>query len=222
VTAENLPAQCGECFPQLPSEWGVSEAGRRAITVALTELQLKHGLYAGIPMICLGDTCPYGDTCGLLANGEAPEGERCPKEVAQVIDLFNKYTEQLGIEDDNMVELSLVKELVDLDIKISRADRKQAVEPDLVKEVPVAVDDRGRVIRRPEVDKITEVKDKLMERRHKILSYLNATPKDKAATKIDIRQDPSSLAAQLLAKKQELERLRTIEVEALPAEDGDA
>ena len=65
-----------------------------------------------------------------------------PEEVAQVIDLFNKYTEQLGIEDDNMVELSLVKELVDLDIKISRADRKQAVEPDLVKEVPVAVDDR--------------------------------------------------------------------------------
>jgi hypothetical protein len=197
-----------------PSEWNLSEEGKRNIAHAKTEQKLEHGLYAGIPMICLNEKCPYKETCGYYKNDNAPEGERCPKEIAKVLNLYEKYKKQLKLTEDDMVQLSLLKEVIDLDIKIDRADRKQAADPDLIKEVPVAVSDSGRVIRKPEVDKVAELKDRLLDRRHKILSYLNATPKDKSSKKLEISQDPSTYAAQLLKKKKEIEESKTVEIEA--------
>lgn len=218
--SDNMPADATEnniaeeIQNNFPSEWSMSEVGRCNLRRSMTEQKTEHGLYAGIPMICLEDGCPYKETCGFYAEGRAPEGERCPKEIAKILHLYEKYKKQLNLDEDDMVQLSLLKEVIDLDIKIDRADRKQAADPDLIKDVPVAVDDRGRVIRKPEVDKVTEVKDRFMDRRHKILSYLHATPKDKAAQKLDIRQDPSTYAAKLIAKKQEMEEQKTVEVEA--------
>lgn len=209
-----------EAHNNFPSEWNMSDEGRESLRRAMTEQNTKHGLYAGIPMICLDDKCPYKATCGFYAEGNTPEGERCPKEIALILNLYQKYKNQLGLKDGDMVQLSLLKEVIDLDVKIDRAERKQAADPDLIKKVPVAVDDRGRVIRKPEVDKVTEVADRLMDRRHKILSYLNSTPKDKAAKKLEITQDPSTYAAKLLARKAELEKQKTIEVQA--GESGQA
>jgi len=203
-----------EAEDNYPSEWNLSEEGKRNIAHAKTEQQVKHGLYAGIPMICLDDKCPYKETCGYYKNDNAPEGERCPKEIAKVLDLYEKYSKQMGLESKDMVELSLLKEVIDLDIKIDRADRKQAADPDLINDVPVAVSDSGKVIRKPEINKVAELKDKLLDRRHKILSYLNATPKDQSADKLEISQDPSTYAAKLLKKKQESEKEKTVEIEA--------
>ena len=214
---ENLPADSEneeQDENNFPSEWNLSDEGLQNIQRSMTEQKTKHGLYAGIPMICLDDKCPYKVTCGFYQEGNAPSGERCPKEIALIMNLYDRYVAQLGLDEKDMVQLSLLKEVIDLDIKIDRAERKQAAEPDLVKDVPVAVDDRGRVIRKPEVDKVTEVADKLMDRRHKILSYLNATPKDKAASKLEITQDPSTYAAKLMARKQKLDEENTVEVQA--------
>lgn len=199
-----MPENAGDLIPAVPDAWQMSEKGRRAVEQAAERRALKHGFYAHIPIICRGERCPYRDTCFLIENDMAPEGERCPLEIAEVQDLFAAYVSQLNIDPENVVDLSLVKELVDLEVSIVRCDNKLASDGDFIQEVPVGVTPKGMVITKPELHLAVEYKDRLLERRHRILQLLNATRKDKVANKFTVEIDPSSRAAEIMARAREV------------------
>jgi len=183
--------------------WRLSNRGQQALARA-KELRLSNaGFYHSIPILCKGSDCPYADTCALLEEGLAPAGEKCPMEIAAVEQLFDAYVQELKVEPGNIVDLSLIKELVDLDIAILRCDNRLAIDADFIQEVAVAVTPKGFVISKPELHKAADYKGKLMEKRHKVLNLLNSTRKDKAGSKLTIQYDPSVRAAELLEKARE-------------------
>ena len=190
------------------SIWGYDdEFTRRLVEKPYLVNSMKHGILANVPMICRGNRCPYIKTC-YLTEEERPEGKRCPIEVAEVISEFEKYVESLNVEPDNFVDISLVKELVDIEIQIRRAERKIAESGDFEEQVVAAVSQNGDVYYKPELKKAVEYKERLRKERHRILQLLNSTRKDKKTDNSQL--DPSVMFAQIMAKMQAINTTATV------------
>ena len=76
------------------------------------------------------------------------------------LDGIEAYCSELGVDDTSRVQLSLVKELVDCEVMISRCDSLIAKDGDLVEEITVAVTDGGHRITKPEIRRAVEIKEK--------------------------------------------------------------
>jgi hypothetical protein len=204
---------------QMPMEWQFSSKGREALQIATRMAAVKHGLYASIPMICKNHACPYAGTCPLVAIDMAPEKERCPLEVSKILKRFEQYSAELDIDEDNIVDMTLVKDLIDIDIQLIRADNKLAVDADFIQDVIITVTEHGDEITAPQIHKAVEYKDKLLKKRHDILQLLHSTRKDKAGDKLTIQLDPSTYAAQLMAQAASKSKDGVIDI--TPDEDDD-
>jgi hypothetical protein len=207
---------------EMPKAWKLSERGREAIQLAVGMSHTKHGLYASIPMLCKADACPYAAVCPLVEMQKAPEGERCPLEIAMILKKYDEYSDEFGIDESNVVDMSLVKDLIDYDIQLFRAENKIAVQGDFVEDVVVTVTEGGEAITAPQLSKATEYKDKVMTKRFKILELMNSTRKDKAGDKLTISLDPSSYASQLMSQiSGDMKPGQIIDMEELEALEGD-
>jgi hypothetical protein len=189
------------------SAWTRNPKAVEAIEVAKRLRNTKHGLYASVPIICKAESCPYAHSCPLQQAELAPYGEKCPMEIAAIEDLFYRYCEDLRINPDdrsNMIDLVMVKDLVDADIGLLRCDNKMAWDADYVIHNAVGVTDDGEAITKQELHPLTEYKEKLIARKNKTLQLLNSTRKDKEGTKLNVILDPSERAAQMLKVKQDM------------------
>ncbi len=214
-------------YDRIPQEWKLNNLGAKAME--LHKMSISHagsyGVYAGIPIICKGEKCPYIHTCTMTELGidlEELKGNRCPREVNEMMFLLNKYIIEFKIDMDaaeHMTKITLLKELIDYDIQLRRADHVICVKADYLEDRVVAVDSNGKPIINKEISKHVEFKELLLKRRHDILQLLNATPKDKAATKLEVKVDPSSYAAELMARAIELENSEFTDVEEIMDSD---
>lgn len=185
---------------ELPATWKVSNETKGMIAQSLEIYNTKHGLYAAIPMLCKGEQCPYAEVCPLIENGMDPSGSRCPLEIGLVMKKFDEYQREFGISEDNIVDMGLVKDLVDYDVQLFRAENRIALQGDFIEEVVVTVTENGQEITAPQISKAAEYKDKIMTKKHKVLQLMHSTRSDKAGDKLTVTLDPSSYASQLMAK----------------------
>lgn len=196
---------------KLPSQWRMNEKGMEALKIAKAMNSTQTGMYANIPIVCNGKRCPFIKTCGIESAGmnvEEIKGQRCPLEIADITKKFQWYVNHLGVEPDNIVDLGMVKELVDIDMMLERANKRMAAEGDFVEMVVVGVDENGTPLTKPELRKSVEFKERTQKRKDTLLQLLNSTRKDKAGSKIQLEMDPSTYAATLMEKKKQLDALR--------------
>lgn len=177
--------------------WGTSNTD--ALRFATELYQTKHGLYASIPMVCKDSDCPYSSVCPLFKANLTTFGERCALEIALITKKYTDYKSELKIDDNDSIDLSLLKDLIDYDVQLLRAENKMAVEGDFVKEQVIGVDDNGDPILQEVISNSANYKDKIQVRRNKTLELLNSTRKDKAGDKVTLNIDPSSYATNLMA-----------------------
>ena len=129
-----------EAASDLPDVWGalstrqVTAAHRENIRRAQSMRRQSHGLYTGVPMVCRGVECPFRETC-WIDSADLTVGERCPIEIATIMEQYTNYIKELGIDESNKVDQGLVKQLIDVDIGILRADNKMAISADVVRVV---------------------------------------------------------------------------------------
>lgn len=187
----------------LPDAWGTSDRAKLAINHALKG-PLKHGLMASIPIVCRGSGCPYMPTCAI-PDHLIEVGQRCPVEIAAITQRFSGYMDTLSVSPDNLVDLNLLRNLVDIEVQILRADNKLAISADFIEEVVTAISPQGVPHTKPEISKAAEFKLKLLDQHAKLLTLLNATRQAKAGSKVSLTVDASSYAADLLARKAALE-----------------
>jgi hypothetical protein len=199
---------------EMPSSWNLSQKGREAIQLAVGMAQTKHGLYAAIPMLCKGAKCPYSKVCPLVNMDAAPEGERCPLEIAMILQKYEEYKDEFGIDEKNIVDMNLTKDLIDCDIQIFRSENKMAVDGDFVEEYVITVTEGGDEIKDNRISKAAEYKEKIQTKKHKILSMMNSTRKDKAGDKLTVQLDPSTYAAQLMKQAASMSTAREEIIEA--------
>jgi hypothetical protein len=194
----------------LAAMWGLTPTKTKQVSNISKVYFTKHGMFASIPILCRGVDCAYKDVC-MVDPSERTVGSRCPMEIAALITRFNQWCQHFNIniegeaiESKDLVDATLIKDLVNIEIQILRAENKIALSGDFMGETLVEVDKKcnayyGTVIT-PESEFLMTLQDKKM----KILNQLNATRKDKAADKR--KESASDEAVRIFQQMQELQR----------------
>lgn len=184
----------------ITTTWGMSEKSIKGMALAKEIHSTKHGLYSAIPMVCKEDDCPYASVCPILKAGLTTFGERCVLEISLITKKYDEYLIELGISENDSVDLSLLKDLIDYDVQILRAENKMAVDGDFVKDNVVGIGDDGQPIVQEQISNAAIYKERIQTKRNKTLELLNSTRKDKAGLKLTDIIDPSTYAAKLMKK----------------------
>lgn len=194
----------------LAAMWGLTPTKTKQVSNISKVYFTKHGMFASIPILCRGVDCAYKDVC-MVDPSERTIGSRCPMEIAALITRFNQWCQHFNIniegesiESKDLVDATLIKDLVNIEIQILRAENKIALSGDFMGETLVEVDKKcnayyGSIIT-PESEFLMTLQDKKM----KILNQLNATRKDKAVDKR--KETASDEAVRIFQQMQELQR----------------
>lgn len=166
--------------------WGLSEDNLNQVTELKKVYKLKHGMLASIPLVCKNLKCPYLDIC-KIEESKRVEGERCLQEIAAIVARFEDLCSHFGIEnveDENIakcdvVDVSMIRDVVDLEIQILRSENKIAIDSDFMSEKISQIDRACNPYYENVIHPSAEYKLKLIDSRNKILSKLNGTRKDK-------------------------------------------
>ena len=180
--------------------WNISRKNHDVIENSYAAFNTEFGLYASIPMLCKGEDCVYATLYPELHGTEVAPGERCPVEVALIMSRYDQYKDDLMIDPEDTVDMSILRDVIDYDIQIVRAENKVATEGDFVKDVTVGISQTGQEIIQEQITQASEYKQRVQDARNKALNLLNSTRKDKAGQKLTLQMDPSTYTKELLEK----------------------
>lgn len=192
----------------MPPAWNYNTTGLENVKKARAATNMTHGMYSGVPIICRGADCPFKETC-WIPDADLQIGGRCPIEVGAILERYDAYQREWNVGDDDTTDHSIIKDIIDIEILMLRADNSLAISGDFIEEVVAGMDNQGRAIKRPELHKALEVKSRLRAERVKLLSQMNSTRKDKKQ-EIAGLTDPSSIASHLMQKVRALKEQGTI------------
>lgn len=169
--------------------WGLNTALIQEINKSAMIRTSKHGMFACVPIICQVQDCAYKDTC-TVDPANRVLGQRCPMEIGAIIARFNQYCVHFGlnssgdtIAEEDLVDATLIKDLVTIEVQQMRCENKIAMSGDFMGKTLLDIDKKckpyyGDIIS-PESEHLLVLQDKKV----KILNQLNATRKDKANDK---------------------------------------
>lgn len=190
--------------------WGLQPALIQEISNMNRIYASKHGMFASVPIICRGNDCAYKDVC-MVSQQQRTVGQRCPMEIAAILSRYEQWcmhfeidTSQNAINAADLVDATLIKDLVNIEVQMIRAENKVALNGDFMADTLLDIDKKcnpyfGKIVA-PEVEFLMSLQDKKI----KILNQLNATRKDKAADKR--KANGSETAIRIFQQVQELAR----------------
>ncbi|HJS83617.1 MAG TPA: hypothetical protein VJ742_12360 [Nitrososphaera sp.] len=165
--------------PDLFFPEGWSDSQRAEAADMIRPQRTRTSMLAAIPLICRGEKCTYANTCPLLAKNLAPVGEKCPLEMAMVSQFTNDYIEELGVDPNSLTEVSMIREMVDLEVQYLRATKVLANEH-FIQENIVGIDPQGKPIFRKELHLAVDFEDRIHKRRKDLRNQLLATREARA------------------------------------------
>jgi len=187
-----------------PETW-TDEQKEKAVELVRPQ-KTKTSMFSSIPMNCEAIKCIFSDTCPLLRENLAPKGKPCPIEMSIVAQFTADYMNQLDVHPDNLVEVSMVRDLVDQEVQYIRKTKLLAKEH-FVQENIIGVDNEGQPILKKELHLAVELEDKLHKRRKDLRNQLLATREAKA--KVGQTQlDSAQAISDIIYKVQEIELQR--------------
>jgi hypothetical protein len=176
-----------------PETWTDDEKNR---AVELVRPQkTRTSMFSSIPMNCEATKCTFADTCPLLKENLAPKGNPCPIEMSIVAQFTAEYMEQLDVQADNLVEVSMIRDLVDQEVQYIRKTKLLAKEH-FIQENIIGIDHQGQPIIKKELHLAVELEDRLHKRRKDLRNQLLATREAKAKigqTQLDTAQAISDI-----------------------------
>jgi len=188
-----------------PEEWDQSQIDK-AIELVRPQ-RTKNAMFASIPMRCESSKCVYASTCPLYAENLAPHGKPCPIEMSMVSQFTGEYMEQLDVSPDNLVEVSMVRDLVDQEVQYLRKTKLLAKEH-FIQENIVGIDpNSGEPIMKKELHLAVELEDRLHKRRKDLRNQLLATREARAKVG-QVQLDTAQAISEIIQKVKNVETER--------------
>lgn len=185
-----------------PEHWD-DEQKEKAIELVRPQ-RTRNSMFASIPMRCEASKCLYASTCPLHAENLAPYGNPCPIEMSIVSQFTAEYMQQLDVSPDNLVEVSMVRDLVDQEVQYLRKTKLLAKEH-FIQENIVGIDSNsGEPIMKKELHLAVELEDRLHKRRKDLRNQLLATREARAKVG-QVQLDTAQAISEIIHKVQNIE-----------------
>lgn len=166
--------------------WNIPQVQESVLRQSVDDNKFKFYKFSSIPLICRANKCKFNDTCTADCSVRI-DGSRCFVEVSTIINRFEELCSHFGIniegdsiDDKDCVDASMIRDIIDIEIQMLRADNKIALSGDFMAEHIAQIDKKGNAYYEEIVHPAIELKLKLIDQRNKTLTKLNATRKDKA------------------------------------------
>jgi hypothetical protein len=169
----------------------------------------RSAMFSSIPMNCEAEKCIFASTCPLMKENLAPKNKPCPIEMSMVAQFTSEYLEQLDVNPNNLVEVSMVRDLVDQEVQYLRKTKLLAKEH-FIQENIIGIDRDGQPILKKELHLAVELEDKLHKRRKDLRNQLLATREAKAKVgqvQLDTAQAISDIIGRVQAVESQREKL---------------
>ena len=184
-----------------PDHW--SEEEKQKATELVRPQRTRNAMFSSIPMNCESERCIFAATCPLLKENLAPRGKPCPIEMSMVSQFTSEYLEQLDVNPNNLVEVSMVRDLVDQEVQYLRKTKLLAKEH-FIQENIIGVDQEGQPIFKKELHLAVELEDKLHKRRKDLRNQLLATREAKAKVG-QVQLDTAQAISEIINKVQSID-----------------
>ena len=198
---------------------------------------LSTGSSAAIPLICGGpEKCPFAERCVFVqldkvnkANGSSrrvtPVGRQCLVELNLINEWTRYYAIEYELDENSFTELQMVRELAEIELMLWRINNNLA-KPEhavLTQTTTVGIDKQGNVHTREEVSAFFEAKERLQNRKSKLIKLMVGDRQEKYKREAALKQkdvrDASSSAAQLKARI--IKQLETLKKETTELQEKD-
>jgi hypothetical protein len=187
-----------------PETW-TEEDREKAIDLVRPQ-KTRNSMFSSIPMNCESEKCIFASTCPLLKENLAPKNNPCPIEMSMVSQFTSEYMQQLDVNPTNLVEVSMVRDLVDQEIQYMRKTKLLAKEH-FIQENVIGVDQDGQPILKKELHLAVELEDKLHKRRKDLRNQLLATREARAKVG-QVQLDTAQAISDIIDKVQAIENQR--------------
>lgn len=187
-----------------PETW-TDEDKEKAIDLVRPQ-KTRNSMFSSIPMNCEAEKCIFASTCPLLKESLAPKNNPCPIEMSMVSQFTAEYMQQLDVNPNNLVEVSMVRDLVDQEIQYMRKTKLLAKEH-FIQENVIGVDQDGQPILKKELHLAVELEDKLHKRRKDLRNQLLATREARAKVG-QVQLDTAQAISEIIDKVQAIENQR--------------
>lgn len=194
--------------------WGISPAVVKEIGNMNRVYSSKHGMFASVPIMCRGADCAYKDVC-MVSQAQRIVGNRCPMEISAILSRYEQWCTHFDIntvgdviDSKDLVDATLIKDLVNIEVQMLRVENKIALNGDFMTDTLLDIDKKCQPYYGKIVAPETEFLMTLQDRKIKILNQLNATRKDKAADKR--KESASDAAIRIFQQVKELERTQNV------------
>ncbi|MGL5459681.1 MAG: hypothetical protein ACRDBY_08700, partial [Cetobacterium sp.] len=114
------------------SLWNIPALAKEQLEKTQDTYKTKHGMFAQVPIICKGVKCPFYSTCVVDAQFRI-ENTRCLNEISIITSRFEELCKHFSIEMDgeyikpqDVVDASMIRDIVDIEIQTLRAESKIA------------------------------------------------------------------------------------------------
>jgi hypothetical protein len=187
-----------------PDHWNEEQVNKA--TELVRPQKTRTAMFSSIPMNCEAEKCIYASTCPLLKENVAPKNNPCPIEMSMVSQFTTEYLDQLDVNPNNLVEVSMVRDLVDQEVQYMRKTKLLAKEH-FIQENVIGVDQDGQPILKKELHLAVELEDKLHKRRKDLRNQLLATREAKAKVG-QVQLDTAQAISDIINKVQSIENQR--------------
>jgi hypothetical protein len=126
--------------------------------------------------------------------------------MAMVSQFTVEYLEQLDVNPNNLIEVSMVRDLVDQEVQYLRKTKLLAKEH-FIQENVIGIDQDGQPILKKELHLAVELEDKLHKRRKDLRNQLLATREAKAKVG-QVQLDTAQAISDIINKVQSIENQR--------------
>lgn len=190
--------------------WDIDQTMASQVANFANVFSSPYGMFRSVPIICRENDCPYIDVC-MVAPSNRKKGSRCPMEIATILSRFQQWCEHFDITiiDDviaskDLVDATLIKDLVTIEVQQMRGENKIAINGDFMTTTLLDIDRKCNAYYGSVVSPEAEYLLNLQQKKDKILTQLNATRKDKAQEKN--RSNPSDDAMKIFQEIKNLEK----------------
>jgi hypothetical protein len=188
--------------------WGLNPAIIQEINKSAMVRSSKHGMFASVPIMCKGVDCAYRETCTVDPANRVLK-QRCPMEIGAIVARFNYWCAHFGldttgdtIKEEEAVDASLIRDLVNWEVQMIRCENKIAISGDFMGKTLLDIDKKCKPYYGDIVSPETEHLMALQDKKIKILNQLNATRKDKAHDRNN-NSNPTETAIRIFQEVQE-------------------